>query len=278
MDETETTGLGVTITEDENNDGFISAGELAGDVDVTVDLDPGVLVGDVLTVTDGITPQIIALTQTQIDASEVLITFAPPAQGGVITVTATVTDAAGNTSAPSSDAATRDETATTAVPDVTITEDANNDGFITADELAGDVNVTVGLPGGYEFIIESTHLGTSSLTTGGTSDRVHVLSTDGETTIDTSGGGDTVNIQTIGAATSVQTGDDNDTVNVGSLSPVTGGTLNEISAPLWIDGELGTDELNVDDSGDAGPNNGTLTDTMITGLGIVTASITKSRN
>ena len=150
-DETETTGLGVTITEDENNDGFISAGELAGDVDVTVDLDPGMLVGDVLTVTDGITPQTIVLTQTQIDASEVLITFAPPAQGGVITVTATVTDAAGNTSAPSSDAATRGETATTAAPDVTITEDANNDGYISADESVGDVNVTVGLPGGYEF-------------------------------------------------------------------------------------------------------------------------------
>ena len=118
------------------------------------------------------------------------------------------------------------------------------------------------------LLIESTHLGTSSLTTGRTSDTVHVLSTDGETTIDTSGGGDTVNIQTIDAVTTVQTGDDNDTVNVGSLSPVTGGTLNEISAPLWIDGELGTDELNVDDTGDADPNNGTLTDTMITGLGM----------
>ncbi len=57
------------------------------------------IAGDTLTVTDGITPQSIVLTQAQIDAGEVSTTFARQPQGGVITVTATVTDAR-NISAP----------------------------------------------------------------------------------------------------------------------------------------------------------------------------------
>ena len=83
----------------------ISYSELE-DLNISLADDSAAMAGDTLTITDGITPQTIIVTQTQIDAGEVLTTFAPPAQGGVITVTATVTDADGNTSAPSSDAAT----------------------------------------------------------------------------------------------------------------------------------------------------------------------------
>jgi Ca2+-binding RTX toxin-like protein len=58
---------------------------------------------------------------------------------------------------------------------------------------------------------------------------------------------------------------------VGSLTPATGGTVDGIAALLMVNGNepaSGSDVLNVDDTGDAGPNTGTLTATTITGLGM----------
>ncbi|MDP5152083.1 beta strand repeat-containing protein, partial [Rheinheimera baltica] len=143
MDGTAPNAPGVTITEDANNDGYINAAELNGDVNVTISLTgTGAVAGDTLTV-NGVA---IVLTQAQIDAGEVLTTVTAPADGATLTVTATITDAAGNTGAEGSDSAIMDSTAPNA-PGVTITEDANNDGYINAAELNGDVNVTISLTG-----------------------------------------------------------------------------------------------------------------------------------
>jgi hypothetical protein len=137
----------VTISEDTNNDGRISSTELVGNADVIITLPANAVVGDVLTVTDGITTTNITLTATQVAAGNIQTTFAPPADGSTITVTATITDTAGNTSATGTDAATRDTTRP-AAPTVVITEDANNDGQITAAELVGNVDVRITLPAG----------------------------------------------------------------------------------------------------------------------------------
>uniref|UniRef100_UPI00047F1FAF beta strand repeat-containing protein n=1 Tax=Rheinheimera baltica TaxID=67576 RepID=UPI00047F1FAF len=120
-----------------------NAAELNGDVNVTISLTgTGAVAGDTLTV-NGVA---IVLTQAQIDAGEVLTTVTAPADGATLTVTATITDAAGNTGAEGSDSAIMDTSAPNA-PGVTITEDANNDGYINAAELNGDVNVTISLTG-----------------------------------------------------------------------------------------------------------------------------------
>ncbi|QBN13959.1 VWA domain-containing protein [Vibrio vulnificus] len=143
LDTTAAGAPGVTITEDGDNDGYISAAELSGDVNVTISLTgTNAVAGDTLTVngTD------IELTQAQIDAGEVLTTVAAPAEGATLTVEATITDKAGNVSEKGTDSAILDTTAAGA-PGVTITEDGDNDGYISAAELSGDVNVTISLTG-----------------------------------------------------------------------------------------------------------------------------------
>nr|MDJ0740242.1 Ig-like domain-containing protein [Gammaproteobacteria bacterium] len=137
----------VTITEDLNNDGLISDAELNGDIDVEVGLPAGAVAGDTITVSDGTTTTNIVLTPADIIAGNVTTTFPSPGEGGTIDVTATLTDQAGNTSPSASDSATVDTLATPA-PTVTITEDLNNDGLISGTELAGDIDVEVGLPSG----------------------------------------------------------------------------------------------------------------------------------
>ena len=77
-----------------------------------------------------------------------------------------------------------------------------------------------------------------------------------------------VNVQSIAAATTVDTGNENDTVNVGSRAPLGDGTVNSINAPLAIYGGLGSDQLNVDDSGHMDPNTGTLNGAAISGMGM----------
>ena len=112
LDTTATAAPTVTISTDANNDQLLSNAELGAstNVAVTVGLPAGAIAGDTLTVTDGTIAQDIVLTQTDIDATSVAVTVARPAEGAALTVTATVTDQAGNISAPSSDSATVDTT------------------------------------------------------------------------------------------------------------------------------------------------------------------------
>ncbi|RBM71021.1 hypothetical protein DLR60_00620, partial [Vibrio tarriae] len=133
VDTTAAGAPGVTITEDVNDDGYISAAELEGQVNVTISLTgTNALVGDTLTVNG----TEIELTAAHITAGEVLTAVDAPAEGATLTVEATITDAAGNVSEKGSDSAILDTTAAGA-PGVTITEDANDDGYISAAELEG---------------------------------------------------------------------------------------------------------------------------------------------
>ncbi|WP_186748365.1 hypothetical protein, partial [Vibrio crassostreae] len=102
---------------------------------VTISLtDTGAVEGDTLTVNG----TEIELTAAHITAGEVLTTVDAPAEGATLTVEATITDAAGNVSDKGTDSAKLDTTAAGA-PGVEITEDANDDGLISAAELDGDV-------------------------------------------------------------------------------------------------------------------------------------------
>ncbi|MGJ8733619.1 MAG: beta strand repeat-containing protein, partial [Cellulophaga sp.] len=131
----------VVITEDVNNDAIINSTELVGDIDVTITLPTEAVAGDILTING--TNQ--TLTAADITATEVTTTFPSPGEGNTLTVTASVTDTAGNTSTNGSDFAVIETTSADA-PTVVITEDINNDAIINSTELSGDINVTITLP------------------------------------------------------------------------------------------------------------------------------------
>ncbi|UPR48777.1 hypothetical protein ITG13_06280 [Vibrio cyclitrophicus] len=140
----------VEISEDSNDDGVISSGELSGDIDVKVTLPAGAVAGDTITVSNGTTSTPIVLDASDITAGNVTTTFPSPGEGNEIEVTATLSDQYGNTSAEGSDSATVDTKAgdTNAAPVVEISEDSNDDGVISSGELSGDIDVKVTLPAG----------------------------------------------------------------------------------------------------------------------------------
>ncbi|MFT4701993.1 MAG: hypothetical protein ACI90E_002676 [Yoonia sp.] len=100
----------VTITEDTNDDGLISNAELwdtdSAQINVTIELPTDAVAGDTVTSTNPDTPPTdVELSEADIEAGEVIVTYDAPADGDTITVSAVITDAAGNTSATSSDSA-----------------------------------------------------------------------------------------------------------------------------------------------------------------------------
>ncbi|WP_440888302.1 Ig-like domain-containing protein, partial [Vibrio sp. WZ-1] len=92
----------VVITEDSNNDGSLENNEIDGLVDVLVTLPANAEVGDTLSVT-GQPDRVI--TQNDLD-NGVTLQYPVPAEGETLTVVATITDQAGNTSEPGQDAVT----------------------------------------------------------------------------------------------------------------------------------------------------------------------------
>ncbi|OOE96981.1 hypothetical protein BZG78_12755, partial [Salinivibrio sp. MA351] len=110
----------------------------------------GAVAGDTISVSDGTTTNDIVLADTDISNGSVATSFDAPAEGETLTVTAVLEDQFGNTSAEGSDSAVLDTQAgeDNSAPTVTITEDANNDGVISSDELDGQVDVNVDLPAG----------------------------------------------------------------------------------------------------------------------------------
>ncbi|MGR6503960.1 Ig-like domain-containing protein [Shewanella sp. Koi 1] len=127
----------VTITTDTNDDGFISNAELGGatDVSVTIGLDgTGANAGDTLTV-NGVD---YVLTQEDINNGYVNLTLPAPAEGETITVVATITDPAGNTSPEGSDSALLDTTAPT------ITVSAPDDTRDTTPTITGTTDAAPG--------------------------------------------------------------------------------------------------------------------------------------
>ena len=151
-------------------------------------------------------------------------------------------------------------------------DENDNDGRLTLNRITGldmadgdyidyfdaeDLNIDLGR-GHDTFTIESTHTGTTKLDTGPGNDTIYVQTIAGETTINTQSGDDTINV-----------GDTVDNVDAGDDY----NTTDQISALLKIDGgtpPVGSDILNIFDSGDTTDNIGFLTDdgttTSITGL------------
>ncbi|KLT71961.1 hypothetical protein PL75_10830, partial [Neisseria arctica] len=147
VDTTVYKGLVIEITEDANNDGYINAAELKGnDIDVRVTLPEGAAAGDTLTVSgSGNTDKVITLTPEQVKAGYVDVKFNPTGDNTDFVATASIRDVAGNSAGPVNDSA-RLQLSAPGKPIVTITEDANNDGFINGKELNGDIGVNVALP------------------------------------------------------------------------------------------------------------------------------------
>ncbi|OOF22277.1 hypothetical protein BZJ17_07020 [Salinivibrio sp. IB574] len=137
----------VTISEDANDDGVITANELNGDVDVIVGLPLGASVGDTIRVSDGTTTNEIVLVEADIDNGSVATSFDAPAEGETLTVTAELEDQIGNTSEPGSDSAVLDtqyggedgeDPSDIRLPNIVITDSTENDGddVITNSETA----------------------------------------------------------------------------------------------------------------------------------------------
>ena len=142
------TGLSLSILEDANNDGVISVQEQNGAIDIRVDLPVDAQPGDSLRVeASANTPTLITLTAENIADGYVDLALNSVSQGNNFVVSARLSDAAGNVSAPVSTSA-HVEGQTQAKPGIRIVEDANGDGKIVASEIQGQVDVEVTLPAG----------------------------------------------------------------------------------------------------------------------------------
>ncbi|WP_279466074.1 beta strand repeat-containing protein [Aeromonas veronii] len=138
--------VSLTITDDINDDGLLSSAELSGQVNYQVALGAGTALGDTLVIVDQDGNELFngAVTQAMLDNSLSLAVDAP-ADGQTLTLTATVTDPAGNSDS-ASDSVTLDATAPAV--SLTITDDTNDDGLLSSAELSGQVNYQVALGAG----------------------------------------------------------------------------------------------------------------------------------
>jgi len=133
------------LSDDANNDGLLSTAEAVNPQAVAIALPPGVMAGDVVTLDDGTTVTTIALTAADIAASWVAANAVLPADGSTLTVSAVLTDQAGNVSPAGTDVAVVDMTAPDS-PTVVITEDSDDDVLISIAESNADVDVAITLP------------------------------------------------------------------------------------------------------------------------------------
>ncbi|MGN2624992.1 Ig-like domain-containing protein [Stutzerimonas balearica] len=120
VDTSATAAPTVTISTDANNDGVLNNTELgnAATISITIGLPSGAIVGDMLNVNlNGVAQAAIQLTEAQIAAGSVVLQTARAADGDTITASATLTDAARNTSDKGSDSAVIGNNA----PQVTVT-------------------------------------------------------------------------------------------------------------------------------------------------------------
>ncbi|MEB2848571.1 beta strand repeat-containing protein, partial [Endobacterium cereale] len=139
VDTTAPTAPGVTIGDGNNT---IVVGELVGGaVPISVSITgTGAVAGDTLTING----TAIVLTAAQITAGVVTTTLPTPADGQTLIVTATLTDLAGNISAPTTVSAVVD-TDLLGAPTITL---GDGDGFINAAEATGNtVPVSISLAG-----------------------------------------------------------------------------------------------------------------------------------
>lgn len=139
--------LVVIIDEDIDDNGFIGASEISGQIDVSAQLPPEAVVGDTVSIAYADDTREVVLDANHLLAQAVSVVFNAPAEGSLIQVRASLIDAAGNQSAVSRDQTVMDISATDA-PVVTITADIDNSGFISAEENSDSMLVEVALPSG----------------------------------------------------------------------------------------------------------------------------------
>ncbi len=138
VDTTAPTAPVVTISEDSNDDGYINADELNGEVDVSIDVSDA-NVGDTLSIVNpnGTTTD-VAITQDMIE-NGYATSYPAPDEGESITISATISDAAGNTSGSSTDSAVVD----TNVPVSAITDIDTNENLVSENASNGtEVGIT----------------------------------------------------------------------------------------------------------------------------------------
>ena len=88
-------------------------------------------------------------------------------------------------------------------------------------------------------------------------------------------GNDVFNVQTISFPLTIKTGTGQSTVNLGSLAPATGGSVDQLQAPIIVTGS-GLDTLNIYDSASSFHETAVLTDTSLVGLGFGTTGLSYS--
>ncbi|MGF1767303.1 tandem-95 repeat protein [Enterovibrio makurazakiensis] len=143
--------------------GGVGENDVSNGIDVQVTPPTGTKPGDTITLTvtqpDGDTTAVTATVPNGWTGGDsVSITVSPEDLGatsgqlpdeGDYTITTTVTDSAGNTSASSSSFDITVDTTSSATPTVTITDDANNDGLVNSQEHGSDdVQLTVSVDHG----------------------------------------------------------------------------------------------------------------------------------
>ncbi len=187
---------------------------------------------------------------------------------------------------------------------------ANLDGRLTSTELTGlgtqgveyanFATLTLKLGSGADVLaIDSTHAGSTTVSTFAGADRIDVASLSGTVTLNAGDGDDEVTIRSsasgsvlvvngglgddwidvlaLGGAATVNGDAGNDTVELGSAAAATrrvvdtGGNLNAIAGSLTVNGGGSSgDRVFADETGETGAagNDGTLTSTRLTGLGL----------
>jgi hypothetical protein len=81
-------------------------------------------------------------------------------------------------------------------------------------------------------------------------------------------GDEIFNVQSTSGTLNLNGGNGGNTYNLGTLAPATGGTLTGLVGAVNINGDAGTNIVNLDDTGDIATLTGTLTAGTLTGLGI----------
>jgi len=125
------------------------------------------------------------------------------------------------------------------------------------------VDIALG-SGSDAFTVASSMTGTTTITAGLGADEIEIQDSAGTLTVQGEGGQDTLILRGNSGDVTLSGGTDDDLIHVGSAS----GGLNAVVGAVIVDGGAGNNTLTVDDSGDGTDNDGTLTDSRISGLGL----------
>ncbi len=155
-----------------------------------------------------------------------------------------------------------------AIESVGLAMGGGNDIFTVAGSIGGATYLTGN--GGSDIINIQSASGVLQARGGAGNDSITLQNNNSGSEVSLFGesGEDILNVQRMIEPVIVRGGDDNDVINVGSAAPNSGGTVNFISDLLDVDGEAGTDTLNVDDTAETEDDALRVTATRLTGLGM----------